>query len=122
MGAGEKVTFTVRLPVPPSTNALFVTFRDRGGIRRAKTKEYLSWITAAGFMLNTQRPKPIKGRIEVEIMVKRNNRRDLDNFLKAILDLLVGHSLIEDDRKIESLHIWWHEQPHDDAYVSVKAA
>ena len=114
--------FTVWLPVPPSTNALFVTFKARGGIERAKTKEYKAWITAAGLMLNVQRPIPIKGRVEVEVMVKRNNRRDLDNHLKALMDLLVGHSLIEDDRRIEKLTICWHDMPGDDAMVCVAPA
>lgn len=103
--------FTVRLPVPPSTNSLFVTFKQRGGIERAKTKEYKAWITAAGWALNVQRPQPVKGRVIVNIHVPRNNRRDLDNHLKALLDLLVGHSLIEDDRKIEHLAIsWWDDK------------
>lgn len=110
--------FTVRLPVPPSTNALFVAFKQRGGIERAKTKEYKAWITAAGLMLNVQRPKPIKGRVQLWIHVPRNNRRDLDNHLKALLDLLVGHSLIEDDRKVETLYIAWDDKFTD---VSVMA-
>lgn len=101
--------FTVKLPVPPSTNALFVTFNNGRGIERAKTKLYKAWIEAAAWELNTQRPQPIKGRVDLEIWVPRNNRRDLDNHLKALLDLLVGHSLIEDDRKVEALSIQWHE-------------
>ena len=102
------MTFTVRLPVPPSTNALFVTFNNRHGIERAKTKEYKAWITAAGWALNVQRPKPMKGHVRLDISVPLNRRRDLDNHLKAILDLLVGHSLIEDDRKVDDLRIQWH--------------
>ena len=105
--------FTIRLPVPPSTNALFVTFNNRHGIERAKTKEYKAWIEAAGWALNAQRPQPIKGRIYIKISVPRNNRRDLDNHLKAILDLLVGHSLIEDDRKVDDLRICWHDTELD---------
>jgi Holliday junction resolvase RusA-like endonuclease len=100
--------FTVRLPVPPSTNELFVTFRQRGGIERAKTKTYKAWIEAAGWALNVQRPQPIKGHVSLDISVPLNRRRDLDNHLKALLDLLVGHSLIEDDRKVDDLRIQWH--------------
>jgi len=114
------MTFTVRLPVPPSTNALFVTFKQRGGIERAKTKTYKAWIEAAGWAINTQRPQPIKGRVQMRIRVPRNNRRDLDNHLKALLDLCVGHSLIEDDRKIEDLHICWHDAA--DALIHCEAA
>lgn len=113
------IRWTVKLPVPPSTNALFVSFIDRSGTKaRAKTKEYKAWITAAGFMLNTQRPAPIKGPVAVAISVPRNRRRDLDNHLKASLDLLVGHSLIEDDRIIETLTIGWHDLGHKDMLVN----
>lgn len=113
--------FQVQLPVPPSTNNLFTSFADRGGVHRKKTKEYMGWIKAAGWMLNIQRPQPIKGRVNVSIMAPRNNRRDLDNHVKALLDLLVGHSLIEDDRKIERLDICWHENGPD-AIVHCRAA
>jgi Holliday junction resolvase RusA-like endonuclease len=114
------MTFTVRIPVPPSTNALFVTFRDRGGIRRAKTKEYLSWIKAAGLMLNVQRPVPVRGKVKLAITVARNNRRDLSNHIKAIEDLLVGMSLIDDDRHVEEILMMWDDI--SDALVTVKPA
>lgn len=114
------MTFTIRLPVPPSTNALFTTFHNGRGIERAKTKAYKAWITAAGWAINTQRPKPIKGRVNVWVGIPRNNRRDLDNHLKAIFDLLVGMSLIEDDRKIERIAAVWHNEP--EAHVEVTAA
>lgn len=101
--------FTVRVPVPPSANALFVTFRDRGGIRRARTSEYKAWATAAGFMVKAQRPHRVLGKINVRILVPRNARRDLSNHVKAVEDLLVGLQLIDDDRHVQSLDVQWHD-------------
>lgn len=101
--------FTLRVPVPPSANALFVTFRDRGGIRRARTKEYKAWATAAGFMVNAQRPNRVAGKVNVRILVPRNNRRDLSNHVKAVEDLLVGLQLIDDDRHVQRLDVEWHD-------------
>lgn len=110
--------FTVTVPTPPSTNALFVTYRERGGVARAKTKEYKAWIKTAGQLLNIQRPVPVKGRVAVTIFAERNNRRDLDNHLKGLLDLIVGHALIEDDRKVERIVAAWHDAP--DCIVTVE--
>jgi Holliday junction resolvase RusA-like endonuclease len=111
------MTFFINLPVPPSTNNLFINVASRG---RVKSKEYKAWITEAGLMLNVQRPKPIRGKVAIDIKVPVNNRRDLSNHLKAIEDLLVGMSLIDDDRHIVDIHMAWHNSP--DAIVSVSEA
>lgn len=110
MATASQPGFTVRVPVPPSANALFVTFRDRGGLRRARTSEYKAWATAAGFMIKTQRPSRIGGKVNVRILVPRNARRDLSNHVKAVEDLLVGMQLIDDDRHVQSLDVQWHDQ------------
>lgn len=110
MATATEPGFTVRVPVPPSANALFVTFRDRGGIRRARTREYKAWANAAGFMVKAQRPNRIAGKVDVRILIPRNNRRDLSNHVKAVEDLLVGMQLIDDDRHVQSLDVQWHDQ------------
>lgn len=38
------------------------------------------------------------GRVEITIEVATNNRRDLDNYNKPVIDLLVSHRLIKTDR------------------------
>lgn len=109
--------FTVELPVPPSTNNLFVNV----GKRRVASDEYNAWRDLAGYRLNLQHVQPIKGAVEIDMAVPRNRRRDLDNFWKATLDLLVNHKLIEDDRNIERLTLAWHDEKRE-AVVIVRAA
>lgn len=38
------------------------------------------------------------GPVELSVEMETNNRRDLDNALKPICDLLVDHGVIESDR------------------------
>lgn len=116
------MTFTVRLPVPPSANELFVTFPDRGGMRRGKTKIYKAWLTAAGWCLNAARCQPIKGPVMLELLCPENGRRDLSNHLKATEDLLVGMSLIEDDRCkiVRRIILDWHSLDSD-LHLTVRA-
>lgn len=105
----------LRLPVPPSTNNLFVNL-TRGG--RAASKRYTQWQTDAGWALK-QRPVTSFGGmlVEVKIWVPRNNRRDVDNFAKGILDLLTKHRVYNDDRQVQRLVIERHDDK--DALVEV---
>ncbi len=84
-----------RLPFPPSLNGLFNNTR-RG---RAKTKAYDAWINAAGMGLMIQRPHKHEGAVSISIVANPPNsrKRDLDNLLKPVLDLLVRHQVIQDD-------------------------
>jgi len=90
------------LPVPPSTNNLFVNVRGRG---RRKSDEYRAWLHEAGLKLNLQRPQPVSGPVHVTIRIPDIARGDLDNRIKASLDLLVKHRLIEDDSMVASIHV-----------------
>ena len=85
----------LRLPFPPSLNGLFNNTR-RG---RAKTKAYEKWINAAGMGLMIQRPHKHEGAVSISIVANPPDRRkrDLDNLLKPVLDLLVRHQVIKDD-------------------------
>lgn len=102
---------------PPSTNNLFITARGR----RIKSPEYRSWITAAGWQFKQCKPSPIKGRVAVSITVPRNNRRDLDNFLKPLLDLIVAHGIIKNDNLVEQILIRWHGAADSRAVISLVA-
>lgn len=90
--ATEKVT--LRLPVPPSVNNLFVNIK--GG--RYTSPHYRAWKALAGLELNIQRPRRFGGQVEIVITIAEPKRsRDLDNAQKAILDLLVAHQIIPTD-------------------------
>lgn len=101
---------SVDLPMPPSIWKLY-----RGnGARKSKTKEYRAWITEAGWMLVQQRNiggkfKRFAGDVEVTIRAYResNKGRDLDNILKAILDLLTSTGTIADDKHVVAIDARW---------------
>lgn len=98
------------LPMPPSVWKLY-----RGnGASRSRTKEYNDWIKEAGWMLIQQRNKSRRhklmlGDIAVTVTAYRagNKSRDLDNILKAILDLLVNTQTIKDDSQVVDIWARW---------------
>lgn len=108
---------TLAIPAPPSTNNLFINVRGRG---RAKTSRYLTWLRAAGNELLAQRPGHISGPVSVRIKVRRRRKnQDIDNTIKAPLDLLVAHGVIDDDKCVHSVSAMW--APVDGAIVEVES-
>lgn len=96
------------LPYPPSTNGLF--FNKAKG--RGTTDAYRAWKKAAGEQILVQGRKHLLGPVSLSIALVRpdNRRRDLDNTLKAVLDLLGtkhGMGVIEDDSCIQRISIQW---------------
>lgn len=112
----------IRLPVPPSTNALYSTFIRKGKIVRVRSPEYDEWITIAGYQLNLQRPAQVIGKATMEVACPRNGRRDLDNHLKGIQDLLVKHGVVRDDRYFEKITARWHDDAENRGYVLIEIA
>src|SRR5215510_9542668 len=87
------------LPAPPSTNNLFLNRGGRGG--RIKSPGYRSWITEAGWQLRIAHAGKITRTVAVCVTLGLATRRpDVDNCLKALLDLLVAHEVIEDDAQV----------------------
>ena len=86
----------IELPMPPSTNNLFVN-----GLRgRFPSQKYADWIVEAGWELTRQRPSKVAGKVNLkfEFQEGRDKRkRDVTNLLKAPEDLLVKHGIIEAD-------------------------
>lgn len=90
---------------PPSTNSLFANVAGRG---RVRTKRYKEWAAAAGWDCNGKGSIP--GPFSIAIIISRKHRRsnaDLDNRIKALLDLIVDHKIVEDDKLCERLQIEW---------------
>ena len=85
------------LPLPPSTNQLY---RNVRGVGRVKTKAYKTWCYEAGHLLNRQSSAVFLGPVAISVIVRLKGRvRDLDNLLKAPLDLIGpnGHGIIRQD-------------------------
>ena len=98
----------LRLPLPPSVNALYANMPGKG---RVRTKRYLTWLNAAGWAIKQTKPKPkkIKGNYSLWLYCERPDRRcrDLGNTLKAIEDVLVQHGIIADDSLAADIHLYW---------------
>jgi len=91
--------FLVVLPVPPSTNNLYVPRRDGKG--RAKTSEYAAWQREAQMLIMASGcPREGWKHVRVEVLAPLDYRRDIDN-LKPVLDALKTMNVIKDDRWVD---------------------
>lgn len=103
ISAEQPLTF--ELPVPPSSNNLFATYKGR----RIISREYKAWRTLAGDKLHQQYAAfdcpSIARPIEVRIRLNINHQSDIGNREKAITDLLVSHLDMPDDRYIDRILI-----------------
>ena len=73
----------------------------------------------AGLQLQSQRIKPIKSRVEIEIQLSDKRQGDCDSRAKCVLDLLVEYRVIEDDRKkfVKSVIIGWEDVEECVVYI-----
>ena len=98
----------VRLPFPPSVNNLFLNVRGRGRVPSAR---YRDWRQAASTSARAQQPAPVEGRVSLSFDFRAPDRRlrDLDNLLKAPIDLLVSEGLIGADNNsvVRELRARW---------------
>ena len=111
------------LPYPPSVNGLFATNRTTGG--RFKSKPYKKWITAAGWAIRTQpdRSHEHRGSVRMTLLIRKpddNRKRDKNNLIKAVEDLLVLHRILADDSLIEESEIRWVHEGFDGAKVVIE--
>lgn len=110
--AGWRLTSIIfKLPVPPSVNNLYVNHRGSLGGKKGRVKGafYRAWLHDAGWEIRRQtmgfEPPMFPGTVAVDIKAPLNRRRDLDNSLKALLDVLVKMGIIVDDCFIDDLRI-----------------
>lgn len=110
----------ISLPMPPSTNNLFINVAHG----RAPSASYTKWRIDAGWRLLSQHPANHKlpVRIWIEVRQVDQRRRDLDNKIKPILDLLVTHAVIpaDDSRYVREITALWVDAG-DDCVVTVRA-
>jgi len=83
------------IPLPPSANHCYRVARKRV----IKSKAYVNWQFIAGLMLG--KPTPVHGPVKVELLVhmgrKWNHKRDIDNLIKPVVDLVKSSGVIPDD-------------------------
>lgn len=101
-GATARRVYT--LPMPPSVNECF---RNLPGKGRVKTGVYLDWRGHAGWVLRDQKPELVTGHVVVVLSMERTSvLADVDNRIKAMLDLLKG-TVIVDDRFVVAVCAAW---------------
>lgn len=115
--------FTLRLPLPPSTNALY---RNVRGVGRVKAVGYKRWLVAAGAYGIVQKPPggfPHFARdFEVVILIPAKTRGDVDNRAKAAIDLCTAWQIISDDRHAQAVTIRRVlDMPADECRVTVRS-
>ncbi len=91
--------------LPPSVNHMFANVAGKG---RVKSQGYRTWLNAVGWDVNQQRPQPVRGFVRVHIRLGPwDKKSDIDNRVKACLDLLKTHDLIDDDRFVHDIRARW---------------
>jgi Holliday junction resolvase RusA-like endonuclease len=90
----------IKLPLPPSLNAMYRTKKNFYGIY--KTDEAESWEDEVRWKLS--RRKKLSGKIKMGIDMFLKRDRDIDSCLKAILDAFEG-ILYDNDRQVFDLHV-----------------
>ncbi len=108
------MTISLDLPLPPSVNSIYQRTKGRWGISRSGP--YKAWIKAAGKEIQAQRrsQEPVKGHFRSHLIFsqkKRKKNEDLDNKVKAVLDLLQAHQLIENDCLNDHMITEWNKAP-----------
>lgn len=119
----------INLPFPPTTNSLTGVHNGR----KIKSKRYRTWEKAAGWRLRLSSetypqiwaasvmPKG-DGPYHLEITLVRPDKRsrDVNNYDKAISDLLVTHGITPDDHLMQSLMVRWADA-RDGPVIRVRA-
>ena len=95
-------TFSCALPWPPTVNTYYTVARGR----KILSKKGRQFKSDCSFYIH-RLPDPMKGKLEVVIQVcmPDKRRRDIDNLLKPILDVLGQYGVYEDDSQIIDLRI-----------------
>lgn len=100
---------TIILPLPPSLNNIFgnkpkfLRGIKKGG--RFKTQAYKAWLTAAGWTLKADGAWYVAGPVRVSVRLPEKMRGDIDNRVKPLLDILVAHKRIDDDKNVKQLSV-----------------
>lgn len=109
---------TFLLPYPPSWNRLYRIARNRF----YKHRDYVEWQRWATIAVTDQvMPRRFDGAVKVTCRVGRPDRRkrDLDNAIKAVGDLLPLLGFIENDHQIHHWDVAWDERNKNGVLVII---
>ena len=105
--------FHIVLPFPPSVNTYWRTTTVKVGrkmvqrtLLSAKGRKYKAAVKQQ--MYTATRPRqPYDGRLiaVIELAAPDNRRRDIDNHVKPILDVMTENGIWIDDEQVDELHV-----------------
>jgi crossover junction endodeoxyribonuclease RusA len=97
------------LPLPPSQNNMFIN--GRAGKGRFPSPLYKAWRNEASIRAYMQNKACIEGPFAVQINAVRPDRRkrDIDNLIKPLVDLLVSQGFVSDDSEMQQVTATWVE-------------
>ena len=112
--------FSVILPMPPTTNNLFVNV----GKSRKPSEQYVAWMRNAILETFAQVPAAnrIGGLITITMQVPAKTPGDIDNRIKAAVDCLVKSRRIDDDKNVWSITITRSHLLKEGVRITVEAA
>jgi crossover junction endodeoxyribonuclease RusA len=95
----------IQLPWPPTVNTYWRNVRGRM-ILSTKARQYRDHAESQAFEQD-RRSWPLTGRLRVAVTAfpPDKRRRDLDNILKSLLDVLGHIGLYQDDSQIDRLEV-----------------
>ena len=94
------------VPKPPSANNLFTNAETGRAYGRHKSSGYRDWLKTAGWTVKMQAPPYFaKPGLRVLIEIDLPRQRDIDNAIKAVLDLMVYVHVFADDSLVDDLRI-----------------
>lgn len=103
-----RIFATVRVPFPPSMNTYWRSFR-RGNriavILSARAREYRAQVVESVQSQTIAHLTPCVGRLHVRIVLHApdKRKRDIDNYVKGLLDALTHAQVWGDDSQIDEL-------------------
>ena len=96
------------LPFPPTVNSYYQVIAHHRGIKRisAAGREFRIAVETA-IVEQSHLTDPLFGQLNVEVIIHMPDRRtrDLDNYMKALLDACTAGGLWADDSQIDQLTI-----------------
>ena len=105
--SSQRRSITFDLPVPPSTNRLHKTDQETGS--KFVSRDYRTWQNVASTQIMIDRAGWAKKALPFDqpyvarLRIAASDRADVDNRIKALLDLLVAMQVTPDDRHL--LHV-----------------
>ncbi len=123
--SGIKPDWQIKLPMPPSTNTLYLPIATKGRSRMVTSAHYKKWKTCVAFMDWIESVLTYRVFITIEIQPGPgfNDRSDSNNFAKAPIDSLVANGVLVDDCKkyvAGELSFFGDPYPNGDGIVIVR--